>query len=386
MAENKTNTFGYDYLILVPVVCLLGLGLVFVYSASSHTAAHRLGDSYFYLKRQGLFCLLGLSLMIMTKNIPCTLYSRLVYPLMAFSFTLLALLFVPGIGAKVGGAYRWLKFSGLRFQPSELAKFSLAVYLAYSMAKKGSAMSTFSKGLVPHLAVAGAFMLLILLQPDLGTTAIIGCWVLVLLFVGGANSLQLFSLLMLAAAALYFLILRADYRLDRWKAFLNPWEDPQGIGFQIIHSFLAFGSGGVFGAGLGNSKQKMFYLPESHTDFVLSIAAEELGFVGITIIIILFSILILRGIRISLEARDLYRSYLAFGLTCLIGLQVIVNMGVVMGLLPTKGLTLPLISYGGSSLVLNLIIIGVLLNISSYSGEQKRGPAARTKARKKAKR
>ncbi|MBW2615755.1 MAG: FtsW/RodA/SpoVE family cell cycle protein, partial [Deltaproteobacteria bacterium] len=162
-----------------------------------------------------------------------------------------------------------------------------------------------------------------------------------------------------------WLILHADYRLKRWSAFINPWDDPKGIGFQIIHSFLAFGSGGIFGTGLGNSKQKLFYLPEAHTDFVLSIAGEELGFLGVSLIIVLFGVLIMRGIKISLNAPDLYSSYLALGLTCFIGLQVLVNIGVVMGLLPTKGLTLPLISYGGSSLVLNLLAIGILLNISS---------------------
>jgi len=176
---------------------------------------------------------------------------------------------------------------------------------------------------------------------------------------------QLFSILIVSAPVFIWFICQADYRIKRWWAFVSPWDDPKGVGFQIIHSFLAFGSGGFFGAGLGNSKQKLFYLPEPHTDFVLSIAAEELGFIGITAIIVLFGVLVMRGIKVALDAPDLYSSYLAFGLTCLIGLQVIINMGVVMGLLPTKGLALPLISYGGTSLVINLLSIGVLLNISS---------------------
>jgi len=352
-------------MILMPVILLLGLGLVVVYSASSHQAAHRLGDSYFYLKRQALFCILGLGLMVLAKNIPCTLYSKLIYPLLLISFCLLILLFIPGFGHRVGGAARWLRWGGFSFQPSELAKFSLAVYIAYSMSKKGSNMGSFSKGLMPHLLMAGAFMLLILLQPDLGTAVIIGCWVLILLFVGGVKFLQLFLLFIVSAPVVLWLIRQADYRINRWLAFINPWDDPRGVGYHIIHSFLAFGSGGIFGAGLGNSKQKLFYLPESHTDFILSIAAEELGFLGVTAIIILFGILIMRGIKIALDARDLYSSYLALALTCLIGLQVLVNMGVVMGLLPTKGLTLPFISYGGSSLVLSLLSIGILLNISS---------------------
>jgi cell division protein FtsW len=275
------------------------------------------------------------------------------------------MLFIPGFGHKVGGAYRWLRWGGFSLQPSEFAKFSLAIYMAYSMSRKGSHMESFSRGLLPHLVVAGVFMILMVLQPDLGTAMIIGCWVLILLFVGGVKFVQLSSVLIFSAPILIWLIWKADYRIKRWSAFVNPWDDPKGTGFQIIHSFLAFGSGGIFGAGLGNSKQKLFYLPEPHTDFVLSIAAEELGFLGMTAIIVLFGVLVMRGIKVALDARDLYSSYLAFGLTCLIGLQVVVNMGVVMGLLPTKGLTLPLISYGGSSLVINLLSIGILLNISS---------------------
>ena len=365
MAEKRSINFGYDYMILIPVICLAGLGLVLVFSASSHLAEHRLGDSYFYLKRQSLFCILGLGLMILAKNIPYRVYSKVAYPLLFVSTCLLILLYIPGLGHKVGGASRWLRLAGFSFQPSELAKFSLAIYMAYSMSKKGSDMRSFSKGLLPHLIVASAFMLLIVLQPDLGTAVIIGFWVMIILFVGGVNFLHLFSVLLLSSPIVLWLILHSDYRLKRWSAFINPWDDPKGIGFQIIHSFLAFGSGGIFGTGLGNSKQKLFYLPEAHTDFVLSIAGEELGFLGVSLIIVLFGVLIMRGIKISLNAPDLHSSYLALGLTFLIGLQVLVNIGVVMGLLPTKGLTLPLMSYGGSSLVLNLLAIGILLNISS---------------------
>jgi cell division protein FtsW len=208
-------------------------------------------------------------------------------------------------------------------------------------------------------------MTLILLQPDLGTTVIIGAWLLIILFVGGLNLFQLLSMALIAIPVVLWLIMKADYRLKRWWAFLNPWEDPQGLGFQIIHSFLAFGSGGILGVGLGNSKQKLFYLPEPHTDFILSILAEELGLLGVVTIIILFSILILRGIKIALDASDLYSSYLALGISLMLGLQVMINMGVVMGLLPTKGLTLPLLSYGGSSLIVNLIGIGILLSVSA---------------------
>jgi cell division protein FtsW len=367
MADKKAVTQGYDYLLLVPSLLLLGLGLVIIYSASSSLAEYRLGDSYYFLKKQAVFCLIGLGLMILAKNIPNTLYKKLVYPALFLSFALLALLFVPSLGAKVGGSSRWLRFAGLSFQPSELAKLSLALYLAYSMAKQGPNMSRFSIGFLPHVLVVGLFMGLILLQPDLGTSVIIGCWVLILLFVGGAKLFQLFAAVLLFMPIVLWLISQADYRMKRWWAFLNPWEDPEGLGFQIIHSFLAIGSGGIFGVGLGNSKQKLFYLPEPHTDFIFSVVAEELGLVGLSVIVVLFGVLITRGIKIALNANDLYSSYLAMGISSFLGLQVLINMGVVMGLLPTKGLTLPLISYGGSSLVISLLSIGILLNISAKS-------------------
>ncbi|MBW2608998.1 MAG: putative lipid II flippase FtsW [Deltaproteobacteria bacterium] len=365
MAHSKQGLAGYDYLILIPTILLLGFGLVAIYSSSSFLAAHKLGDGYFYLKRQAFFCLMGLCLLIIAKNIPATLYSKIVYPLLFISFALLVAIYIPGLGKKVGGAYRWLRVPGFAIQPSELAKLTLAIYIAYSMSKKGPNMSNFSKGLLPHLVVAGAFITLILLQPDLGTAVIIGCWLMILLFVGGLNLIQIFIMVVMATPMVLWLIWHADYRLKRWWAFLKPWDDPQGLGFQIIHSFLAFGSGGIFGVGLGNSKQKLLYLPEPHTDFILSIVAEELGLLGMFTIIILFAILIMRGIKIALDASDLYSSYLALGISTMIGLQVIINMGVVMGLLPTKGLTLPLLSYGGSSLIVTLLGIGILLSISA---------------------
>jgi cell division protein FtsW len=365
MAAKNDNQAGYDFFLIIPTILLMGLGLVAIYSASSILAEHKLGDSYFYLKRQGLFCLLGLFLMITVKNIPVTVYGKIVYPLLFISLALLAALLVPGVGKKVGGACRWVSFAGFSIQPSELAKLSLAVYMAYSMSKKGSDMALFSKGLLPHLVVVGSFMCLILLQPDLGTTVILGSWLLILLFVGGLNLFHLLAMIAISTPIVLWLIKHADYRLKRWWAFINPWDDPLGLGFQIIHSFLAFGSGGIFGVGLGNSKQKLLYLPEPHTDFILSILAEELGLVGIFFIIVMFSILIIRGIKISLEAPDLYSSYLALAISTLIGLQALINMGVVMGLLPTKGLTLPLLSYGGSSLIVNLVGVGMLLSIAA---------------------
>ncbi len=365
MGKAKNNKGGYDLILLIPVLMLIGVGLVMVYSASSHLAAFRLHDNYHYLKRQAFFCLVGLVTMVLATKIPVKLYAKLTYPLLGLSFILLCLVLVPGLGHKVGGAVRWFKVGGFSFQPSELAKFSLAVYMAYSMAKKGPEMSSVSKGLVPHFIVILAFTGLIVLQPDLGTAVILVAWVFVVLFVGGSRVWHLLSIVVACVPIIFFLVTSSEYRLRRWWAFTDPWKDPTGIGFQIIHSFLAFGSGGILGTGLGSSKQKLFYLPEPHTDFIFSIVGEELGMIGVLIIVGLFSVVIIRGIQISLSAKDLYMSYLAFGLTLMIGLQVLVNMGVVMGLLPTKGLALPFLSYGGSSLVITLFSVGILLNIAA---------------------
>ncbi len=364
MEPKKTPHFGYDPVLLISVMLLISIGLVAVYSASSILAEARYGDHYYFLKRQTVFCLFGVMLMILAKNINYLFYRKLVYVLLGLSLLLLVLLLVPGLGIKVGGAQRWIKFGFISLQPSEAAKLSLAIFMAYSMSKNVEHMGTFLNGLLPHLLMAAIVIALILLQPDLGTAVIIGMWVLILLFVGGVHLGQLLVLLGLMTPAVFYLISHTAYRLHRWWAFLNPWEDPHGFGFQIIHSFLAFGSGGLAGVGLGNSKQKLFYLPEPHTDFVAAIIAEEAGFIGVSVLLILFALIVIRGIKIALNAPDLFGTYLALGISCMLALQVMVNMGVVMALLPTKGLTLPFISYGGSSLVISLISMGVLMSIS----------------------
>lgn len=372
MVHEKENAYSYDPVILLAVMLMIGIGLVAVYSASSILAEEKFGDHYYYFRRQIIFCLLGLMLMILAKNINYLLYRRLVYLFLGSSLILLILLLVPGIGYKVGGAQRWFRFGLISMQPSEAAKLSLAIFIAYSMSKNVENMGTFFHGLFPHLFVAAIFITLILLQPDLGTAIIIGMWMLTLLFIGGVNLGQLLVLLGLITPVVFYLITQSAYRLHRWWAFLNPWEDPQGFGFQIIHSFLAFGSGGLSGVGLGNSKQKLFYLPEPHTDFILSIIAEEIGFIGISVLLILFSLVVIRGIKIALNAPELFGTYLALGISCMLAVQVIVNVGVVMALLPTKGLTLPFISYGGSSLIVNLIGVGILMNISKKALERSR--------------
>jgi cell division protein FtsW len=309
------------------------------------------------------------------KNINYLFYRKLVYVFLGSSILLLVLLLVPGLGVKVGGAQRWFRLGLISIQPSEAAKLSLAIFMAYSMSKNAENMGTFTNGLLPHLLVAAVVITLILLQPDLGTAVIVGMWVVILLFIGGVHLGQLAVLLGFMIPVVFYMISHTAYRLNRWWAFLNPWEDPHGFGFQIIHSFLAFGSGGLAGVGLGNSKQKLFYLPEPHTDFVAAIIAEEAGLIGVSVILILFALVVMRGIRIAVKAPELFGTYLAMGISCMLAVQVIVNLGVVMALLPTKGLTLPFISYGGSSLVVSLVSVGILMSISRSSLAGKTGRA-----------
>jgi len=294
------------------------------------------------------------------------LWRKLVYLLLIGSLLSLILLLIPGVGNEVSGSSRWLKFAGFSLQPAEFAKLALVIYLAHSLSKKQQEIR-----FLPKVIVSGVFVLLIIAQPDFGTAMILAAIALTLLFAAGLKLRHLLSGILLSLPAIYLMIVRVDYRKKRILAFLNPWKDPTNSGFQIIQSFLAFGSGGLWGMGLGRGRQKLFYLPDAHTDFIFSVIGEELGFLGVVAILTLFLILILRGIKISLSAPDPFGSYLALGITLMIGLQAMVNFGVSLGLLPTKGLTLPFISYGGSSLIVSLIGAGILLNISSQRAESR---------------
>ena len=355
----------HNHLLLLIVLALVGTGIVMVYSSSSISADTKFGDGIHFLKRQSCFALIGLLLMFFVMNIRYQVLQRLAYPIIIISFLLLTLVLIPGIGTTIGGSTRWFRIGPLSFQPSELAKLALIIFLAYSLSKKEKTNKSFSIGFLPHLIVTLVMSGLVLLQPDFGTAMILLFLFFILMFAAGSKIRYLASLLGIMSVGCYFLITCVGYRLDRITAYLNPWEDPTATGFQIIQSFLAFGSGGLWGAGLGNGKQKLFYLPEPHTDFICSIIGEELGFIGVLLVIILFITLFFCGLKIALKAPDLLGTYLALGITSLISLHAVINLGVVMGLLPTKGSTLPFISYGGTSLVVNLIGIGILLNISS---------------------
>ncbi|HEX9788970.1 MAG TPA: putative lipid II flippase FtsW [Candidatus Binatia bacterium] len=353
-----------DKWMLVAVAGLLALGMTMVLSTSYLHSQERYGDGTYFFRKQLIAMAAGVLALIACSMVPSKLYRRFAYPLLAISFIILAMVLIPGIGVSRGGARRWIMFPGFAFQPSELAKLSMVLYLAHSMAKKEQLIRTFSVGVLPHLIVSGAFAGLLLLEPDFGTALILTMLLYFMLFIGGVRISHLLATALLALPVLAYVMMTAEYRLRRLMTFLDPWSDPSGSGFHVIQSLIAFGSGQLFGRGLGESRQKLLYLPEAHTDFVYSVIGEELGLLGALAVLALFAVIIVRGLRLTAKIEEPFDQYLAFGLTVLIGLQALIHMGVVMGLMPTKGLVLPFISYGGSAMVVNLIEAGILLGLS----------------------
>ena len=353
-----------DATVLIVVLVLSLLGLVMVFSASGVVAANRFHDSVFFLKRHVAWLLFGCLLMHLASRVEYGVWRTLSVPLLALSAVLLVAVLIPSVGVAAKGARRWLKLGPISIQPAEMAKFIVVVYLAAYLAKKGQRIRDFQRGFLPPLIVVAGVSGLVLLQPDLGTVVVLGYVTLGLLFLGGARLAHLSGLVPIALAGVAVLIWKSPYRWQRLMTFLDPAKDPTGSGFQVNQSFLAFGSGGPVGVGLGEGKQKLFFLPEAHTDFVLALVGEELGLVGTVAVMVLFAVLVLKGFQIAGRAREPFGRYLALGIALLIGTQALINAGVATGLLPTKGLTLPLVSYGGSSLLMNLLAVGILLSIS----------------------
>ena len=365
--QHHSQTAFYDVQLLFPVLFLVGVGIVMVYSASSALALKKFGSDFFFLKKQALFALAGLIILVAGRHFPYRYYRPLAYPLVGLSLALLALIHFTDLGLTAGGSTRWMRLGSFSFQPSEFARIALVIYLAYSMEKKSDQIKQFSIGFVPHVLVLGGFVALIFIQPDFGTVFILGALTWIMLFIGGVRFYQLFATMLVILPVAYLFLINAEYRAKRILGFLNPWEHSSDEGYQIVHSLMAFGTGGLWGTGIGKGYQKLFYLPEPHTDFIFSVIGEELGLLGVAIIIGLYAWIIVRGVAIARSAPDLFGAYLAVGLTVAMGLQIVVNMGVALGLLPTKGLTLPLLSYGGTSLLLNMASIGILMNISAAS-------------------
>jgi len=360
-----------DTTLLLLTVSLTCIGVVMVYSSSAIMAAERFHDGFYFLKRQLLYTLVGFVLMAVATYFNYKNWRKLAVISLLGSIALLALLFVPGFGVKVGGAMRWLRLPGLTVQPAELVKLTLVLYLAHSLTRKREKVRSLLKGYLPYMIVLALLLGMLLKQPDLGSAIIIAGVALAMLIVAGVRWRYLLPTILMTLPVVYFLIMQVDYRRRRIMAFLDPWDDPFDTGFQIIQSMVAFGKGGILGQGLGIGEQKLFYLPEAHTDFIFSVIGEELGLIGVLVVAALFLMLVLCGIRIALQCQEPFGRNLAFGLSFLIGLEAFVNLAVCMGLLPTKGLALPFISYGGTSLVVSLLAVGILLNISNSLGSAK---------------
>lgn len=356
-----------DPVLYALVFSLTGFGLVMVYSASAVYARQHFGSQYYFLNRCALWDVLGLTAMAIGARVDYRLFRRLAYPILILGILLLVGVLIGGV--RINGARRWFRLAGVSFQPAELTKLALVMYLSCSLSKKAEKVRLFAVGFLPHLLVAGVIMLLLLKQPDLGTAVIAGGVTLTLLFIAGAKISYLLMALLAAAPVIYQSIVSTRWRMMRVLAFLDPWQYRSTVGYQVAESLISIGSGGTFGLGLGDGRQKLFFLPEAHTDYIMAIVGEELGFVGICAVVLCFLLIVTRGILVAMRARDTFGTYLAAGITVMLGLQAAINAGVVLGSLPTKGLPMPFVSFGGSSLVVDLFAIGILLNISRAAPE-----------------
>lgn len=353
-----------DWVLVTLIFFLIGFGLVMLSSAGAVVGYERFGQSDYFLKRQFFNFVAGLLLFVLMVKIDYHVWRRLAVPLLLGTVTLLVLVFMPGFGFEAGGARRWIAISGFLLQPSEIAKLTFLIYLAAWLERKGRGIREFAFGLRPFLILLGLMVFLVLLQPDLGTVSIIVVVSLVVYYVAGAPWKHIVSFLIGSALLLALFIQLAPYRAARLTVFLNPELDPQGIGYHINQALLAIGSGGIFGVGLGHSRQKFNFLPEVTGDSIFAIIAEELGFILVVGLLLLFLLLLSRGLKIARRAPDLFGRYLATGIAFGITAQALINMGALTGLLPLTGITLPLISYGGSSLLMTMAALGLLANIS----------------------
>lgn len=354
----------FDKILALSVILLSLFGLIMIYSASSIWAEYKFSDSFHYLKYQLLFFIVGLVLMFIVSKIDYRLYYKKANTILICCFILLILVLIPGIGSVRNGSRSWFGIASFGIQPSEAAKLGLIIFTSKYLSKSNKFLKSYKEGVFPILGITFLFFGLIMLEPDLGTGVILVVAITALLFISGVNMKFFYGLGLLGVIGLVALIVIAPYRMDRITAFINPWKDASGTGFQIIQSLYAIGPGGLLGTGFLNSIQKHFYLPEPQTDFIFSIIAEEFGVVGAFIVVGFFSLILYRGIKIALNSKDLFAKYLSLGIIFQLIFQALMNLMVVIGLIPVTGVTLPFLSYGGSSLLVSMVSIGILLNIS----------------------
>lgn len=362
----------FDFWIFITILLLLALGVSMVYSASSYYASREFGNKEYFLIRQLIWATIGTIAMLIVSRLDYRRLAQFSPILMLISIVLLVLVKIPGIGSDVNGAYRWFIFGPISFQPSEMAKLAIILFFSFSLSQKPDSLQSFFKGLLPYLMIIGVIDALLIWEPHYSATILITAIAVLILFCAGAKIWHFILLAIPAIPLAIYLVLTEEYRLRRVLTFLDPFSDPMDAGYQIINSLYAIGSGGLFGKGIGQSVQKNLYIPEPHTDFIFSILAEELGFVGALTVLLLFLVLIWRGIRIAMHAPDALGSLIAVGITSLIAVQVIINIGVVTSSLPVTGMPLPFFTSGGSSLAFLLVGIGILLNVSRSVDNQYR--------------
>lgn len=363
MKKPKAKMGQIDFTLFATIMLLVSLGVIMVFSASSYAAFYNpyINDSMYYLKKQGMWAIIGTIFMIAAVKVDYHVIKKYTKPLMIITIGLLIAVF---FFEPVNGARRWVDLKVTKLQPSEIAKYVIVLYMAMSMERKGEKIRSFVEGIVPYLLVSGFYAALILKEPNLSIASVIMIVTVVVLFAAGARWLHLIGLGSTLVGAVVALIILEPYRMARAMNFTNPWADAKGKGYQLVQSLYALGSGGIFGAGLGESRQKCYYIPEPHTDFIFSIIGEELGLIGCVFIICLYLIFIWRGIKTALYAKDIYGTLLATGITSVIAVQAVINIAVISGSMPVTGVPLPFISYGGSALVINMSAMGILLNIS----------------------
>ena len=353
-----------DLVLLGAILALLGIGFIMVYSSSAVRGFIQFDDPYHYLKMEIMWATMGLVAMFLSMRIDLHWLRKFAKPALFVAIALLIAVKIPGIGRKVNGADRWIGLGPMSIQPSEVIKLSMILIMSHILALNPHMIVSFRKGVLPILTLLGLIAGLIMLQPDLGTTLVVAGTTFFMLIAAGARVSHILALAGTGLGLVVAAIAAAPYRMQRIFAFLDPWADPLGNGYQTIQALLALGPGGLFGLGLGQSRQKFLYLPENHTDFIFAMIGEELGFIGATLIILLFFLFAWRGFRVAMRAPDAFAGFMAVGLTAMVSIQAMINMGVVSGVLPVTGITLPFISYGGTSLVFTMIGVGLLLNIS----------------------